>query len=100
MFFGHEPDFSNLIARLIAPRGDARIMMKKGACCALDLPNESATNDVVAKQLAGSATLVWLMTARQLARIAGSVAAGGWGLHTRSVEIVAVGLPSPPAPPS
>jgi phosphohistidine phosphatase len=71
MLFGHEPDFSNLIARLIAPRGDARIMMKKGACCALDLPNESSTNDVVARQLAGSATLVWLMTARQLARIAG-----------------------------
>lgn len=71
MLFGHEPDFSALIGRLIAARGDAQVMMKKGSCCALDVPDESSTNDVVARRLAGSATLVWLMTARQLARIAG-----------------------------
>jgi phosphohistidine phosphatase len=69
MLFGHEPDFSILIARLITPRGDAQIMMKKGACCALNLPEESPTTTLAAKQLAGSATLLWLMTARQLAQI-------------------------------
>jgi phosphohistidine phosphatase len=69
MLFGHEPDFSALIARLIAPRGDAQIMMKKGACCALDLPGETPSANLAAKQLAGSATLLWLMTARQLAQL-------------------------------
>ena len=64
MLFGHEPDFSTLVGRLIVARGDAQIMMKKGACCALDLPDESPDPDIAAKQLAGSATLLWLMTAR------------------------------------
>ena len=69
MLFGHEPDFSTLIGRLIASRGGARVMMKKGACCALDLPDETPTPDRNAGQLAGSATLLWLMTAKQLERI-------------------------------
>lgn len=70
MLVGHEPDFSTLIGRLIVPRGDAQVMMKKGACCALDLPDETPDPDHAAKQLAGSATLLWLMTARQLGMIA------------------------------
>jgi phosphohistidine phosphatase len=71
MLFGHEPDFSTVISKLIARHGDAHVMMKKGACCALDLPDETPSADLVARQLAGSATLLWLMTARQLGRIAG-----------------------------
>jgi phosphohistidine phosphatase len=70
MLVGHEPDFSNMIGRLIDARGTAQTMMKKGACCALDLPDESPDPDHAAKQLAGSATLLWLMTARQLGMIA------------------------------
>lgn len=71
MLVGHEPDFSILIGRLIATRGEAQVMMKKGACCALDLPEETPNPDRAAKQLTGSATLLWLMSARQLAQIAG-----------------------------
>lgn len=70
MLFGHEPDFSIIIGRLISRRGDAQVVMKKGACCALDLPDETPTPDLATKRLAGSATLLWLMTARQLGRIA------------------------------
>lgn len=69
MLVGHEPDFSSLIGELIAPQGDAQVMLKKGACCALDLPDDDAHRDT--GQLVGCATLVWLMTARQLGRIAG-----------------------------
>ena len=61
MLFGHEPDFSGVIGQLIAAPHPAQVEMKKGACCALDLP------DPTAEQLAGSATLLWLMTPRQLA---------------------------------
>jgi phosphohistidine phosphatase len=61
MLFGHEPDFSAVIGQLIAAPDAAHVDMKKGACCALDLP------DPAAAQLAGSATLLWLMTPRQLA---------------------------------
>ena len=61
MLFGHEPDFSAVIGQLIATPDAAQVEMKKGACCALDLP------DPAAAQLAGSATLLWLMTPRQLA---------------------------------
>lgn len=76
MLFGHEPDFSQVIGQLIAPGGDAQVMMKKGACCALDIPAELAQLDTASAperasgQLTGSATLAWLMTARQLARLA------------------------------
>ncbi len=70
MLVGHEPDFSTLIGRLIVPRGEAQVILKKGACCALDLPDETPDQDHAAKQLAGSATLLWLMTARQLGMIA------------------------------
>lgn len=70
MLFGHEPDFSLLVGRLISTRGDAQVSMKKGACCALDLPDETPAAEIAAKRLAGNARLLWLMTARQLARIA------------------------------
>jgi phosphohistidine phosphatase len=69
MLVGHEPDFSLLIGRLIVSRGNALVTMKKGACCALELPDEMLDLDHAARQLAGSATLFWLMTARQLALI-------------------------------
>ena len=61
MLFGHEPDFSSIIGQLIAAPNPAQVEMKKGACCALDLPDPAEAS------LAGSATLLWLMTARQLA---------------------------------
>ncbi|MGE5333592.1 MAG: phosphohistidine phosphatase SixA [Nitrososphaerota archaeon] len=80
MLFGHEPDFSHVIGQLIAPGGDAQILMKKGACCALDLPEipdasvsreaAAAPEQHASRRLTGRATLLWLMTARQLARIA------------------------------
>ncbi len=70
MLVGHEPDFSALIGRLIVSRGEAQVMLKKGACCALDLPDETPDPDHDAKQLAGSATLLWLLTARQLGLLA------------------------------
>lgn len=80
MLFGHEPDFSHVIGQLIAPGGDAQVLMKKGACCALDIPefpDASASRDAAATpaqhaagHLTGHATLLWLMTARHLARIA------------------------------
>ena len=69
MLVGHEPDFSLLIGRLITSRGDAQVMMKKGACCALDLADEMTDPNRVTRQLAGSARLLWLMTAKQLSRI-------------------------------
>ncbi|HKT38507.1 MAG TPA: phosphohistidine phosphatase SixA [Ktedonobacterales bacterium] len=70
MLFGHDPDFSALIGRLIVSRGEAQVVMKKGACCALDLPDETPDPDLASRQLAGSATLLWLMTAKQLALMA------------------------------
>lgn len=63
MLFGHEPDFSGVIGQLIAESHPAQVEMKKGACCALDLP------DPATEHLAGSATLLWLMSPRQLALI-------------------------------
>lgn len=71
MLVGHEPDFSELIGQLIAPQSEASVMLKKGACCALELPDETSTQQRDAEHLAGSATLLWLMTARQLGRISG-----------------------------
>lgn len=64
MFVGHEPDMSELVGELVGRGGSARIRMKRGACCCLDLREPPASGDV---PWSGAATLCWLLTARQLA---------------------------------
>ena len=67
MLVGHEPDFSTLIGVLIARLGAVAVVeMKKGACCRVDVSGNLASGDA----LAGHGTLVWLMTAKQLGRLA------------------------------
>jgi phosphohistidine phosphatase len=71
MLVGHEPDFSTLIGLLIAGRQGVAVLLKKGACCRVDLPDraaESAADD--ARKLLGKGELVWLMTTKQLALMA------------------------------
>jgi phosphohistidine phosphatase len=70
LIVGHEPDLSELIGTLIAGHSLARVAMKKGACCRLDLPSLSnLEHERDARKLAGRATLRWLLTAPQLARL-------------------------------
>lgn len=57
---GHEPDFSDLIARLIAGSPVPEIEMKKGAVCRVDIP---------AKPELGSGTLIWLLPPSVLRKI-------------------------------
>lgn len=65
MIVGHEPDFAYMIGLLIGIHGHARVEMRKGACCRVDLSAQSAAPDT----LSGSGTLVWLLTAKHLGRI-------------------------------
>lgn len=70
LIVGHEPDLSELVGQLIAGHSLARVAMKKGACCRLDLPSFAKLEherDVL--KVAGRATLRWLLTAPQLARL-------------------------------
>lgn len=70
LIVGHEPDFSELIGLLIAGHDLARVAMKKGACCRLDLPSlAKLEHERDVDKLAGRATLRWLLTAPQLARL-------------------------------
>jgi phosphohistidine phosphatase len=72
LLVGHEPDLSALIGTLIAGKHGARVEMKKGACACIELaPGRLHRNDHPSAALAGTGTLHWLMTARQLARMAG-----------------------------
>lgn len=57
---GHEPDFSELIARAIAGSPVPEIEMKKGAVCRVDIP---------AKFEPGSGALVWLLPPAVLRKI-------------------------------
>lgn len=71
LLVGHEPDMSELIGQLIAPAGTdlgrmARVTMKRGACCSLEVHIPDAGRDVPWQ---GSASLRWLLTARQLAAL-------------------------------
>jgi len=67
---GHEPDLSELVGILIAGHSLARIAMKKGACCRLDMPSlAKLEHEREVRRLAGRATLRWLITAPQLARL-------------------------------
>lgn len=54
---GHEPDLSNLISLLLFDEESAAIQLKKGGAALLDFPRHIAS---------GQATLLWLMTPRQL----------------------------------
>jgi phosphohistidine phosphatase len=77
LIVGHEPDFSELVGTLIAGHSLARVSMKKGACCRLDLPALSKLqHERDVRKLAGRATLRWLLTAPQLARLGAAAPAG------------------------
>ena len=54
---GHEPDLGNLISLLLFGEVSAAIQLKKGGAALLDFPQRIA---------AGQATLLWLMTPKQL----------------------------------
>lgn len=71
MLVGHEPDLSGVIGALIGGNhGGARVEMKKGACCRVDIPAGAVRKAGGApEKLAGTGTLAWLLTASQLAAI-------------------------------
>lgn len=70
LIVGHEPDLSELIGLLIAGHSLARVAMKKGACCRLDLPSlAKLEHERDVRKVAGRATLRWQLTAPQLARL-------------------------------
>lgn len=77
LLVGHEPDLSGIIGALIGGNhGGARVEMKKGACCRVDIPAGALRKAGQApEKLAGAGTLAWLLTASQLAMI-GSGARG------------------------
>jgi len=73
IFVGHEPDLSAIIGVLISPdtHAVAHVEMKKGACCRVDLSSPHVQRGAnAAHTLAGRGALVWLLTAKQLARLA------------------------------
>jgi phosphohistidine phosphatase len=39
---GHEPDLAIFASYLLTGRGEPLLLLKKGACCLIDLPNRSA----------------------------------------------------------
>lgn len=39
---GHEPDLAIFASYLLTGRGESRLLLKKGACCLIDLPDRSA----------------------------------------------------------
>lgn len=72
MLVGHEPDFSEMIGRLIgANSAPARLDLKKGACCRVDVPRKALlAND--RRKLIGAGELAWLLTPTQLVLMAPS----------------------------
>src|SRR5579859_1055746 len=71
LLVGHEPDLSGIIGVLIGGNhGGARVEMKKGACCRVDISAGALRKAGQApEKLAGAGTLAWLLTASQLAMI-------------------------------
>lgn len=71
LLVGHEPDLSGIIAALIGGNhGAARVEMKKGACCRVDIPAGALRKaEQAPEKLSGAGTLAWLLTASQLAMI-------------------------------
>src|SRR5262249_43630840 len=67
LLVGHEPDLSTLIGELIAGSKGAAGELKKGCSARGDLPTRATRHAATApEKLAGSGTLIWLMTAAQL----------------------------------
>jgi phosphohistidine phosphatase len=66
LLIGHEPDLSEVAGVLIGGSAGARLQMKKASCCRIDLPALVPS----AVTLAGSGTLAWLLTAKQLIGLA------------------------------
>jgi phosphohistidine phosphatase len=60
LLVGHEPDLSRLISILLSGTDEIGITMKKGALCKLECM----------KIAPGYARLLWLMTSRQMSRMA------------------------------
>jgi phosphohistidine phosphatase len=69
LLVGHEPDLSTLIGCLIATPQPARVALRKGACCRIDLPAKLAGASG-AHKLLGAGELQWLLTVRHLAGLA------------------------------
>ncbi len=68
LIVGHEPDLSTLVGELIGGNRGAGVEMKKGACACVNLPGRALRKAAgAAERLAGAGTLVWLLTAPQLA---------------------------------
>jgi len=68
MIVGHEPDQSELIAELIGGEGrNARIQMKKAACCCIKLASGAGVS--ARSKLAGSGQLIWHLPPQVLARL-------------------------------
>lgn len=67
LLVGHEPDLSMMIGQLITGRGVAHVSMKKASCCHVSLVGDGS----VTPSLAGRGELRWLLTAKQLSRLAG-----------------------------
>jgi phosphohistidine phosphatase len=57
---GHEPHLSRLVTWLVCGARDSRVELKKGAACLLGIDRRAS---------AGTATLLWAVTPRQLRRI-------------------------------
>lgn len=70
LLVGHEPDFSTIIGAMIGRKGSADIRLKKGALCRVDLNPDVDGWRWAAANLRGSGALVWLLTAKQLGRLA------------------------------
>jgi phosphohistidine phosphatase len=60
---GHEPHLSGLVMWLMTGSGESRIALKKGGACLLDFDSNIRR---------GVGTMLWLMTPRQLRRLASS----------------------------
>lgn len=58
---GHEPDLSQWIGYMVTGEPRALVLMKKGACCCLEMPDSP---------LAGEAHIVWHMPLKQLRGLA------------------------------
>ena len=58
---GHEPDLSQWIGYMVTGEPRGLVLMKKGACCCLEMPDSP---------LAGEAHIVWHMPLKQLRSLA------------------------------
>lgn len=58
---GHEPDLSQWIGYMCTGAGRSVVRMKKGSVCRLDMPDQP---------MPGEACIAWLLTLKQLAKLA------------------------------